>query len=376
MSLRRFTCRVQSRWLGRAVGTLFILFDVVVLGFLAKQFLHLSTDQRQFRANAIPSRTIYFGSSDGWNDGSVYALDPQNGTQMWSFQTGDAADWPPVDGGSVFVSTAGGHVIALNGVDGKQLWATSTFWTDAGYPAVAGGVVYTGAGAHNVYALNALSGRTLWSFSTGDLMEASPAEANGIVYTTAFNQVLFAINARTGKEIWHFGMQMWSGSSPVVASGIVYVEAADGPLYAVDAASGREMWHLNGSTSGPTVVASQVFIASDDHTLDVLNSRSGKVVRRIPIGSQVSIAPLVVNGLIYLCSDDGMAWALDAASGREIWQFSLGDIAPTSVNMMDGVVYLASTGTDTNSLSALNARTGTVLWQQRFKVEDPGSHDS
>ena len=81
--------------------------------------------------------------------------------------------------------------------------------------------------------------------------------------------------------------------------------------------------------------------------------------------------PIVVGGVMYTSGSGGTAYALDARTGRELWTFdpkndlsvtrrSCCDIVNRGVAVWKGKVYVASFD---GRLFALDAATGTVLWQ-------------
>lgn len=96
--------------------------------------------------------TVYFGSYDG----NVYALDATEGTEQWSFQTGNYVDSSPaVIDGVVYVGSEDGNVYALDAAEGTELWSHEVGSENGGVypsPAVTGGTVYVGGNGW-VYAL-------------------------------------------------------------------------------------------------------------------------------------------------------------------------------------------------------------------------------
>ena len=103
------------------------------------------------KPTAVLDNVLYVGSSDG----SVYALNTNNGEKIWNQSLGNLSEISPG---------------AVNGV-------TS--------PAAANGVVYIASNDDNLYALNATSGDILWNYTISDrdhAVQSSPVVANGVVY--------------------------------------------------------------------------------------------------------------------------------------------------------------------------------------------------
>ncbi|TET28854.1 MAG: hypothetical protein E3J73_00245, partial [Candidatus Bathyarchaeum sp.] len=73
----------------------------------------------------------------------------------------------------------------------------------------------------------------------------------------------------------------------------------------------------------------------------------------------VSSSPAVADGLVYVGSNDDNIYALDASTGTVIWNYTTGDDVASSPAVADGVVFV---GSNDKNLYALNASSGTLLW--------------
>jgi len=92
----------------------------------------------------------------------------------------------------------------------------------------------------------------------------------------------------------------------------------------------------------------------------------------MPGDSLVEATPLVVDGIMYVSGPPGDVYALDARSGLQIWKFHREQERrnPFQINPFNrGVAVLGSrvfVATLDDSLIALDARSGSVLWEQRI----------
>ena len=92
----------------------------------------------------------------------------------------------------------------------------------------------------------------------------------------------------------------------------------------------------------------------------------------MPGGSPLEATPLVVDGAMYVSGPPGDVYALDARSGLQIWKFHREQerVNPFQINAYNrGVAVLGRrvfVATLDNSLIALDARSGRVLWEQRI----------
>jgi outer membrane protein assembly factor BamB len=71
-------------------------------------------------------------------------------------------------------------------------------------------------------------------------------------------------------------------------------------------------------------------------------------------------SPAVVNGIVYIGSDDGNLYALNATTGTLIWNYTVGPPGQSSPAVANGIVYIAA---GYYYFYALNATTGTLIWK-------------
>jgi alcohol dehydrogenase (cytochrome c) len=92
----------------------------------------------------------------------------------------------------------------------------------------------------------------------------------------------------------------------------------------------------------------------------------------MPGGSPLETTPLVVDAVMYTSGPPGDVYALDARSGLEIWRFHRQQerVSPFQINPFNrGIAVLGKrvfVATLDDSLIALDARSGRVLWEQRI----------
>lgn len=268
--------------------------------------------------------TVYQGA---W-DGSIYAIDANNGTLHWRYQTG-----------GVVQSTA----------------------------AVANGIVYVGSDDSSVYALHTSDGSLVWRYQTGGAVDSSPQVANGIVYVGSKDNYLYALDANTGTLVWRYQMSTSiSTASPAVANGVVYFADA-AFLYALNASTGAVIWKFqefgNGTTT-PAVANGAVYYC-DGNDLLAINASTGSTlwsfhsVLVVRTGVDFCNLPVISNGMVYIGGDDGYAYAFDGSTGSIIWKYNLQGAYPFNVGLGNGIVYV---GDSDAILVAIDASTGTHLW--------------
>jgi len=276
-------------------------------------------------------------------------------------------------------------------------------------PSIANGVLYFGTdlGAY-VYALDAETGAKLWSASTPYAFTGTPAIAYGNVYVDASrgdSGAIYAFDATTGASKWVGGGYAF-GSSVTVDDGAVYDAVTWGEgenyqsdVYALDANTGMFLWQneKRGGELGaypPPAVANGVVYAGCPGTilnqLCAFDEGTG-MVRWQYTTAGIIFSPAVSNGVVYIGVSllielqpyvvQNSVYALDAATGVLLWQSPLGVTAGGTINdplttpaVANGVVYIGEaeyTYPQQCSVSAINATTGAHLW--RFMTGAPTS---
>jgi eukaryotic-like serine/threonine-protein kinase len=134
---------------------------------------------------AVSGGTI-FATTSSAGGGGLIAISASTHKQEWLVKTAAKLNAPAIAGGTVYVVTQNGLLIALNAATGAHRWTANLHDTSSGadtfHPAVADGVVYALSNAGTAYAFNARTGALLWSHPSGGALRTVPVIANGILY--------------------------------------------------------------------------------------------------------------------------------------------------------------------------------------------------
>jgi len=223
--------------------------------------------------------------------------------------------------------------------------------------------------------------------------------------------------------------------TPVVAGGVMYVTSAN-EAWAVDAGSGREIWHYQrprtkglignaagGVNRGVSVAGDRVFMVTDHAHIIALDRHSGALLWDTEMADwhqnyNATGAPLPVGNLVVTGTSGGdegvrgFVAAFDQTTGKEVWRFwtvpgagergsetwqGKGIAHPGGSTWMTGaydaqlgLVYwtVGNPGPDmigddrigdnlyTDSVVALDARTGALKWHYQFTPHDVWDYDA
>src|ERR1041385_2170916 len=98
----------------------------------------------------------------------------------------------------------------------KQVWSYDAGDSIESSAAIVGGTVFVGSQKGELVALSLDNGSVYWKFATGNpIGESSPAYGGGVVYIGDLGGWLNALNASDGKKLWAFKTNGEIKSSPV-----------------------------------------------------------------------------------------------------------------------------------------------------------------
>jgi outer membrane protein assembly factor BamB len=249
-------------------------------------------------------------------------------------------------------------------------------------PVAAGGLVYTIDAAGLLQASALETGTPVWSASLipdfdrgGDASGGGLALSDGALYaTTPYGEVV-AINAATGAVIWRQRLGTVLGA-PSVAGGLVYVVGRNGEAWAIAAEDGRLRWRLPAADAPSVLVGGAAPAVADGRVVfpfpsgeiaSVFSGSGATLWNSFVVGGRLGTAyaslnditsdPVLVGGTIYVGNQSGRVAALNARSGTRIWQANDGAYSPVLV-AGDSVFFVS----DRNELIRLDGESGARIW--------------
>ena len=310
-----------------------------------------------------------FGRDQRNNRRSPYDTSHVDGTEKWSYETGDEVISSPAIGedGTIYIGSRDYNLHAIN-PDGTEKWSFETNYQIGSSPVIGDdGTIYVGSYDSNLYAINP-DGTEKWSFETGDMIYSSPTiDEDGNIYFGSFDNNLYAVSP-DGTEEWSFETGDIIDSSPAIADdGSIYVGSNDNNLYAIYP-NGTERWTFTTGDklmSSPTIgLDGTIYIGSFDQNLYAVDP-DGTEKWSFGIGWEPgTMSAIGEDGTIYVGGGDENLYAVNP-DGSERWSFHTGGFVQSSPAIGDeGTIYIGSAN---NYLNAVNPD-GTAKWS--FPTDD------
>lgn len=334
-------------------------------------------DSRKNRVSAAPVAAA----------GRVFTLDAASHVQATSY--GGAVLWTAdlagrvdggdalsggglaVDGGTLFVTTTFGDLVALEAASGRILWKQNLGSPASGAPTPAGAVVYVVGRDGSAWAVDTKDGRVRWTLNgvpgrLGSLSSAAPAVGDQTVIFPYAGGGLSAALRNSGVRVWDsplngarlghaYTIDQDVTGDPVLSGNAVYAGTAAGKTVAVDAASGNRLWTAGeGALGAPLVVGGSVFVISDENRLVRLDAANGaaiwavdlpyfaatKVKKRQAIVPQYG--PVLAGGRLVVASADGVLRFFNPVDGGALGSVALPGGAASSPALAGGLLFVVS----------------------------------
>jgi outer membrane protein assembly factor BamB len=260
----------------------------------------------------------------------------------------------------------------LPGVHDKHNMASSS-------PVSDGRMVYAWFATGQIVALDR-SGKVAWSRHLGQ--EISPFDINWghsssptlhgnlllLLCDHASASYLLAVNKETGTQVWKAdrGKGRSSYSTPLVVEiggrSEIIINSSE-RVDAYDAKDGTLLWHVGGSNQFPIPVASyengMLYMSRGYRSGPYMAVRPGgrgdvsssHVAWQIPTGAPYVSSLVQYQGRVYMANDVGVLSAIDARTGERLWQERTPGVFSASPVAADGKVYFVSETGETIVLS-------------------------
>ena len=277
----------------------------------------------------IDNERIYVGSDLG----KMLCLD-FSGKLLWEFK----ADYHPegvhstpiIVKNKVIFGGYDGSVYAIDKNDGFLIWKNKTSSYVGASPIYDSetNLVYIGLENNTLIgtmaAINVENGDIEWELTTNSHVPCRAAIEKDVIVFGSNDCFIYACNKRDGKLLWKFRAYGEVKGRLTIDNGLCYATSLDGFIYCIELSSGKLVWKKKLGTSlynEPIICNSKVIIGSYSNQLTALDKKNGKVLWYFMTNDIIQSYPSYYNGVVYFGSYDGCIYAVDAKNGNLLWKF-------------------------------------------------------
>jgi eukaryotic-like serine/threonine-protein kinase len=294
---------------------------------------------------AIVGGTVFVGSQKG----ELVALNLENGAVYWKYTTGSpiGESSPAYSGGVVYIGDLGGVMHAVNAPDGKKLWTAKVGNEIKSSPVVVGDRVLIGSYDQHLYCLSTRNGSVLWKFRTEGPVHSTPSISGGIAYFAGCDEVFHAVRLSDGKEAFNVSSGAYTGASPALRGGAAYYGTFNNEVMMVKLAEHSVGWRYQHPQrkfpfySSAAVLNDRVVVGGRDKLVHGL-STAGKAVWTFATRARVESSPAIAGGRVFVGSNDGRFYVLNLVNGAKLWEFNAGSPLSASPAIANGRIVIGS----------------------------------
>lgn len=269
-------------------------------------------------------------------DGMLIVLDAAEGNERWrTYIGGESLARPLIDNGLVVVQTVDNRLRAYAVFDGSERWTIEqstpplTMRGNAA-PITIGSNVIAGFDNGRVAAVNAANGDLQWESmlapQTGRSDLDRLADVDGVIaavgqdlYAAGYQGRVMSLAAESGQVLWAAEVSSYVGVTADWNN--VYTVGQNGEVFALSRRTGTETWRndslLRRDATVPVPFNTAVVVGDFEGYLHFFSNLDGRPVARLRAGKKaVTAPPYVMANRLYVQSDSGMLTAYQVPEPR------------------------------------------------------------
>lgn len=289
---------------------------------------------------AIAGGTVFVGTQRG----QLVAADLRTGAERWRYSTGNAVgeSSPAVGRGLVFVGDSAGVLHAVRAADGRGAWTFKTGSEIKSSPVVVGARVLVGSYDSHLYCVSATTGRQLWRVKTNGQVHATPGVAEGAAFVAGCDELLRAVRLTDGRQLFQIHSGAYTGASAALLAGNAFYGTFNNEVLGVNTVARQIGWRYQHPQrqfpfySSAAVIDARVVVGGRDKMVHCLDAYSGRPHWTFQTQARVESSPAVAGDRVFVGSNDGRVYALDFRTGRRLAEFNAGAAVSASPAIASG----------------------------------------
>jgi outer membrane protein assembly factor BamB len=227
----------------------------------------------------------------------------------------------------------------------------------------------------------------LWKHQAGEMVASTAAIVDGRVYAASLKGEVFCLDLKTGKRLWTYQskenakpneFQPGFKSSPTVTADGVYLGDEEGVFHAIDRATGKKKWTIE---TGGEIVSSasvlpdqdKIIFGSYDNSLYCLKLSDGSKVWQFQTEGMVNCSPAIAGDFTFVTGCDEHLRVIDIRTGKQEKDMPLGTYLIASPAVANNMLYV---GTYASEVVAVDWKTEKTIWSYKDEAREFPYHSS
>jgi eukaryotic-like serine/threonine-protein kinase len=294
---------------------------------------------------AIVGGTVFVGTQKG----ELVALSLENGAVYWRFSTGSpiGESSPAYSAGVVYIGDLGGWINAVNATNGQKLWAFKTGSEIKSSPVVVGDRVMIGSYDQHLYCLSTRNGAVLWKVKTEGPVHSTPSVSAGLAYIAGCDEVFRGIRISDGQEMFTISSEAYTGASPALRGDAAFYGTFNNEVLMVSLKDRRINWRYQHPQrkfpfySSAAVVSDRIVVGGRDKLVHSI-STAGEALWTFATRARVESSPAIAGGRVFVGSNDGRFYVLSLSTGAKLWEFTAGAALSASPAIANGRIVIGA----------------------------------
>ncbi|MCZ6890635.1 MAG: outer membrane protein assembly factor BamB [Gammaproteobacteria bacterium] len=267
----------------------------------------------------------------GTTRGEVIALDAGTGEELWrTFVYSEILSKPAANDDVVVAQTSDGRLVALESEDGTERWSFDSqvpvlTLRGTAAPVVASGLVYAGFATGMVSAVRVDNGEPIWQHrimlpeGRSELermadVDGTPLIGRGVLFAASYQGRVKALRRSDGVPLWELDASSYLDLAE--GYGQLYLVDADDVITALEQSNADVVWEQSSlryrRLTSPLAFSNYVVVGDADGYLHVMAQSDGRFIARRKIdGKGLRSAMITADSVIYLITNSGQLEALE-----------------------------------------------------------------
>jgi outer membrane protein assembly factor BamB len=182
------------------------------------------------------------------------------------------------------------------------------------------------------------------------------------------------------KEVWSYSLgdgqaEAYHRITPAIDGDEIFIASSNGKVAVLNKSNGKKVWKKSYDlriAGGVGVSGTLLFVGTSDGEVIAIDRISGDIVWRVPVSSEVLAAPQSNGSVVVVQTYSGEVQGLNFDDGKLLWSYSsqVPRLTLRGTSTPKIVSDIAMVGFANGRVVAFDADNGAEIWEQRISVSE------